>query len=93
MLWNTVQLFIVALAALVVGVILGFLFGNWWFRRQLKEIEKNYQKSVRKTYQEMGSFFGRKMKEEDLNRITAQIGGETEKKKIKPKKTQTKKGK
>jgi uncharacterized protein YneF (UPF0154 family) len=78
---------------LIVGVILGFLFARWLFLKQKKEIEKKYQQSVRQTYQEMGSFFGRKMKEEDLNRITAQIGGETEKKETNPKKPKPKKKK
>lgn len=79
--------------SLPIGGILGFLFGRWWFARQFKEIEKNYQKSVRQTYRDMGSVFGRKMKEEDLNRITAQIEGKNEEKKPNPKKSKPKRKK
>ena len=83
---GTVQLVIATLVSLIIGGILGFFFGRWWFLRQLKEIEKNYQKSVRQTYQDMGSFFGRKLKGEDLNKITTQLKEGTEKpKKPKPK--------
>ena len=41
----------------------------------------------------MGNFFGRKMKEEDLNRITAQLEEKTKANKTAPKKPKTNKKK
>ena len=41
----------------------------------------------------MGSLFGRKMKEEDLNRLTNQLEAETEKKKASSKKSKPKRKK
>jgi hypothetical protein len=90
---NTGHLAFTAVSCLLFGGILGFFFARWWFLRQFKKIEKKYQQSVPQTYREIGKFFGRKMKEEDLNRITAQIEGEAEKKKISPKKPKPKKKK
>lgn len=74
--WNIGHLVLVAAIFLVVGGILGAMIMRQVLRKQLQKIEEDYQKSVRKTYQEMGNFFGRKMREEDLNRITTQLEGE-----------------
>lgn len=88
--WKVV---IVAFISFVLGAAAGIAAARWWFIKQFKKIEKKYQQSVRQTYQDMGNFFGRKMSEEALNKITTQIEGETEKKKTSPKKPKPKKKK
>ena len=96
--WNldASQTILVVCVSLILGAILGFFIARWRFVKQLQEVEKNYQKSVRKTYQLMGASLGRKMKEEELNKITTQLKEETEKAKdqkstkIKPKKRKKK---
>lgn len=88
------QALLLIVVSLLVGAIAGFYFARWLLGKKLQEIEKNYQESVRKSYQEMGSFFGRKIKEEDLNRITTQMKEETKKeKKPNPVKTKIKRKK
>ncbi|KLL02115.1 MAG: hypothetical protein MRERC_4c069 [Mycoplasmataceae bacterium RC_NB112A] len=89
--WTTIHLLLAVLISLTIGAIAGFLFARWFFGKQLQEIEKNYQNSVRKSYQEMGNLFGRKMKEEDLNRITNQLEERNKSEKTSPKKTKTNK--
>ncbi len=90
---DLVVYFIVVPAALLVGVVIGWLMCRYFLKKQIKEWKKKIEEPDKEQVRNMLSALGKKPSEEQVNRFINMAKNSKEKSTNKPRKTPVKKKK
>jgi len=83
--FSLTQLITFTIVSLLLGLLLGFLGGVYFLKKQAKKLQKQLESMDREQIKSMSSAFGRNLSEEQINKVMNTIEG-LKKKKKEPKK-------